>query len=138
MGQEDLSRYSNAKCKSLKDSNLAVGILYLNKNFFFIRMAIYFVIWFLLISRLYNLSIRQKSDEDKIKMPESARAEGGDVMPWNEYIFVGYSDKEDFEKYIVARTNREGLDFLAATFPNKMVKGFELNKSDDDSRENPW
>ena len=80
--------------------------------------------------------LNQISDEEKIKMPESASTEGGDVMPWNEYIFVGYSDKEDFEKYIVARTNREGLDFLAATFPNKMVKGFELNKSDDDPREN--
>ena len=83
-----------------------------------------------------DMVLNQISDEDKIKMPESARAEGGDVMPWNEYIFVGYSEKEDFEKYIVARTNREGLDFLAATFPNKMVKGFDLNKSDDNPREN--
>lgn len=47
---------------------------YLNKNFFFIRMAIYFVIWFLLISRLYNLSIRQKSDEDKVKMKRTSAA----------------------------------------------------------------
>ena len=83
-----------------------------------------------------DMVLNQISDEFKISMPESASTEGGDVMPWNEYIFVGYSDKEDFEKYIVARTNREGLDFLAATFPNKMVKGFELNKSDDDPREN--
>jgi len=71
-----------------------------------------------------------------IKMPASARAEGGDVMPWNEYIFVGYSEKEDFEHYTVARTNKAGLDFLATAFPNKIVKGFELNKSDDDPREN--
>jgi len=74
--------------------------------------------------------------EDVVKMPLSARAEGGDVMPWNEYIFVGYSEKDDFEKYKVARTNKKGLDFLASTFPNKIVKGFELNKSDDDPREN--
>jgi len=71
-----------------------------------------------------------------IKMPASARAEGGDLMPWNEYIFVGYSEKEDFEHYTVARTNKAGLDFLATAFPNKIVKGFELNKSDDDPREN--
>lgn len=73
---------------------------------------------------------------DIIKMPANARAEGGDVMPWNEYIFVGYSEKEDFKNYTVARTNRAGLDFLATAFPNKIVKGFELNKSDDDPREN--
>ena len=73
---------------------------------------------------------------DIIKMPANARAEGGDVMPWNEYIFVGYSEKEDFENYTVARTNRAGLEFLATTFSNKKVKGFELNKSDDDPREN--
>ena len=75
-------------------------------------------------------------EEDIIKMPVIARAEGGDVMPWNEYIFVGYSEKEDFEHYTVARTNKAGVDFLATSFPNKIVKGFELNKSDDDPREN--
>ncbi len=76
------------------------------------------------------------ADEDVIAMPAESRAEGGDVMPWNEFIFVGYSAQEDFEKYISARTNKAGLDFLARTFPNKVVKGFELNKSDDDPREN--
>ena len=75
-------------------------------------------------------------EEKKIKMPIEARAEGGDIMPWNDYIFVGYSEKEDFDKYTVARTNKNGLDFLTETFPNKIVKGFELNKSDIDPREN--
>ena len=76
------------------------------------------------------------ASDDIIRMPLSTRAEGGDVMPCNEYIFVGYSEKEDFEKYTVARTNRSALDFLTLTFPNKIVKGFELNKSDSDPREN--
>ena len=80
--------------------------------------------------------INKIASEDIIRMPLSTRAEGGDVMPCNEYIFVGYSEKEDFEKYIVARTNRSALDFLTLTFPNKIVKGFELNKSDNDPREN--
>ena len=74
--------------------------------------------------------------EDIIKMPLSTRAEGGDVMPCNEYVFVGYSEKKDFEKYTVARTNKSALDFLTLTFPNKIVKGFELKKSDIDPREN--
>jgi len=80
--------------------------------------------------------INKIASEDIIRMPLSTRAEGGDVMPCNEYIFVGYSEKEDFEKYIVARTNRSALDFLAFTFQNKIVKGFELKKSDNDPREN--
>ncbi len=75
-------------------------------------------------------------ESDKIKMPEDTRVEGGDVILADEYIFVGYSEKEDFDKYTVARTNRLGLDFLAKAFPAKKVMGFELNKSDDNAREN--
>lgn len=74
--------------------------------------------------------------EQLIKMPQEARAEGGDVMPWNEYLFVGYSEDADFEKYQVARTNKEGVAFLQDTFPNRKVKAFELNKSDENPREN--
>ena len=74
--------------------------------------------------------------EKTLSMPPEARAEGGDVMPWNEYIFVGYSGVEDFDKYTSARTNKPGLDFLTYSFPSKIIKGFELNKSDDDPKEN--
>ena len=80
--------------------------------------------------------LNEIAKEDIIKMPKGARAEGGDVIPWNEYIFVGYSEKEDFEKYTVARTNKAGLEFLEISFPNKIVKGFELNKSDDNPKDN--
>lgn len=76
--------------------------------------------------------IAQIPEENQIQTPEGARMEGGDVMPWGDYIFVGYSKQPDFDKYIVSRTNEEGLDFLSENFPNRMVKGFELNKSDDD------
>jgi len=48
---------------------------------------------------------------------------------------VRYLNK-DFQTFTSARTNKAGLDFLSRTFPNKVVKGFELNKSDDDPREN--
>ena len=80
--------------------------------------------------------LNQIAYADKIIMPEAARAEGGDVIACDEYVFVGYSEKEDFDQYTVARTNRLGLDFLVNAFPAKSVIGFELNKSDDDSREN--
>ena len=45
---------------------------YLNKNFFFIRMSIYFTAWFLLIARLYNLSVNQKTEQDKVKMKRTS------------------------------------------------------------------
>ena len=70
-----------------------------------------------------------------LRMPQQSRAEGGDVMPWNEFIFVGYSE-EDFNTYRVARTNKEGVQFLEKEFPNKKVKAFELKKSDENPQEN--
>ncbi len=84
------------------------------------------------ISHIYS-----EINEDKIiRMPENTRAEGGDVIPWNNYIFVGYSEKEDFDKYKVARTNTGGVNFLKDHFPNKEIKSFELNKSDTEPKEN--
>ncbi|MBT7726027.1 MAG: amidinotransferase [Flavobacteriales bacterium] len=71
-----------------------------------------------------------------LRMPQQSRAEGGDVMPWNEFIFVGYSEEEDFNRYRVARTNKEGVQFLEKEFPNKKVRAFELKKSDENPREN--
>ena len=62
--------------------------------------------------------------------------EGGDVMPWNGHLFVGYSKKPDFEKYTVSRTNEEALDYLKESFSDWEVRGFELKKSDDNAREN--
>ena len=76
------------------------------------------------------------SDSDKIIAPKNARMEGGDVILYGDYIFVGYSEDKDFEKFTVARTNRAGLDFLSESFPQKKVKGIQLNKSDDDPRFN--
>ena len=80
--------------------------------------------------------LEEIATEQLVKMPQEARAEGGDVMPWNEYLFVGYSEDQDFEKYQVARTNREGVSFLKNAFPNRIIKAFELNKSDENPREN--
>ncbi|MDN5204374.1 arginine deiminase family protein [Fulvivirgaceae bacterium BMA10] len=71
-----------------------------------------------------------------IEVPEIARMEGGDVMPWNEFLFIGYSEEEDFNRYEVSRTNKAAVDFLKEAFPGREVKAFELNKSDTDPKEN--
>ena len=80
--------------------------------------------------------IENIADNNILKMPEDARTEGGDVMLWNNYIFIGYSEKEDFDTYKVSRTNFGGVNFIQQQFPHKEVKAFELNKSDSDAKEN--
>jgi N-dimethylarginine dimethylaminohydrolase len=75
--------------------------------------------------------------EDKIlRLPKEAHLEGGDVMPWMDKIFVGYSKSEDFNKYVVSRSNEAGVEFLEANFPDFEVCAFELNKSDENPYEN--
>lgn len=68
--------------------------------------------------------------------PEEVHIEGGDVMPWNDYIFVGTYTGKDYPDYITARTNGAAVAFLREQFPDKKVKSFELRKSNTNAREN--
>lgn len=68
--------------------------------------------------------------------PEAVHVEGGDVMPWNDYIFVGTYTESDYPDYITARTNQAAVDFLIDLFPHKIVKAFELKKSNTNPKEN--
>ena len=80
--------------------------------------------------------IKQVPQEDIIYFPEEAHIEGGDVMPWGEYIFVGTFKDRDYRKYITARTNMIAVDHLQSLFPDKKVVSFSLKKSNFDPREN--
>jgi len=71
-----------------------------------------------------------------LEAPEGVRIEGGDVMPMGSEIWVGYSAGDDFERFTTARTNEEALVWLQENFPKWKVRGFQLNKSDDDPRKN--
>jgi len=71
-----------------------------------------------------------------IRLPEEAHIEGGDVMPWFDYIFVGVYTAADYPNQITARTNIEAVAFLASFFPDKKVKSFELKKSNTNPYEN--
>lgn len=64
-----------------------------------------------------------------IHAPEEVHVEGGDVMPWNDYIFVGTYTASDYPDWITARTNKEAVEFLRNQFPDKTVMPFELRKS---------
>ncbi len=81
--------------------------------------------------------VLNKIDEDQIIYPpQQVHIEGGDVMPWGEYIFMGTYTGTDYADYITARTNKEAVQFIAQTFPHKKVKAFELRKSNTNAKEN--
>lgn len=71
-----------------------------------------------------------------IRPPEKVHIEGGDVMPWNDYIFMGTYTGEDYPDFITARTNKEAVEYIRRMFPHKTVKAFELRKSNTDPKEN--
>lgn len=76
-------------------------------------------------------------DENKIiKTTDDIHFEGGDVMLWNDHIFVGTYKGQDYEKFITARTNMKGVNFIKQLFPNKIVKEFDLVKSNTIAKEN--
>ena len=67
-------------------------------------------------------------------LPEEVYVEGGDVILYNDYIFVGTYKQSDFKNYKTGRTNVEFVEYIKAKFPNKKVLDFELKKND----ENPY
>ncbi|ARV07713.1 amidinotransferase [Polaribacter sp. SA4-10] len=83
-----------------------------------------------------NHVISQMKPENVIILPEECHVEGGDVMPWNDYIFVGTYSGEDYSDYITARTNTAAITALQELFPEKTVKPFELRKSNTEPKEN--
>ncbi|WP_203258116.1 dimethylarginine dimethylaminohydrolase family protein [Hyunsoonleella ulvae] len=78
----------------------------------------------------------QVSEDKRIILPEDCHVEGGDVMPWNDYIFMGTYSGEDYPDLITARTNVQAVKAIQDLFPNKKVKAFELRKSNTNPREN--
>ncbi|HAI37314.1 MAG TPA: amidinotransferase, partial [Maribacter sp.] len=83
------------------------------------------------------LHVLDKIEDDNILTPpEDVHVEGGDVMPWNDYIFVGTYTADDYPSYITARTNKAAVEYLAKQFPHKTIKSFELRKSNTVAKDN--
>lgn len=74
--------------------------------------------------------------ENIIYPPPEVHIEGGDVMPWNDYIFIGTYSGKDYPDLITARTNTAAVDYISEQFPNKIVKSFALRKSNTEAKEN--
>ncbi|WP_040278708.1 dimethylarginine dimethylaminohydrolase family protein [Psychroserpens damuponensis] len=80
--------------------------------------------------------IEQMHPEKVIRPPEDVHIEGGDVLVWNDHIFIGTYREPDYANYIVARTNVEGVDYIAKQFPHKTIKSFNLRKSQVNPKDN--
>ena len=80
--------------------------------------------------------LAQISSDKVLKIDSNSKIEGGDVTIFKDHIFIGASTHTDFNKYKVARTNFEAVDFIKNNFPSKKVMGFELFKSDTYKNEN--
>lgn len=71
-----------------------------------------------------------------VRPPDDVHIEGGDVMLWNDYIFIGTYKGSDYKDYITARTNMAGVEYIRNLFPHKIVKEFDLVKSKLEARDN--
>src|SRR5690606_24648945 len=80
--------------------------------------------------------VRQINPAKVVVPPEEIQIEGGDVMLYNDHIFIGTYKGSDYKSYITARTNMEGVQFIKELFPNKIVKEFDLVKSKIEPRDN--
>ncbi|HEY4627865.1 MAG TPA: arginine deiminase family protein [Flavobacterium sp.] len=80
--------------------------------------------------------IDQIEPKKVVRPPEEVHIEGGDVILWNNHIFIGTYKGSDYKDYITARTNIQGVQFIKDLFPNKIVKEFDLVKSKIEARDN--
>lgn len=80
--------------------------------------------------------IAQMDPTKVVRPPEEVHIEGGDVMLWNDHIFIGTYKGSDYKDFITARTNMQGVQYIKELFPNKTVKEFDLVKSKIEPRDN--
>ena len=78
----------------------------------------------------------QVDKNNLINLQEEAHIEGGDVMHWGDYIFVGTYRGKDYADYITARTNMTAVKCLQDLFPSKKVVSFNLRKSNTIAKDN--
>lgn len=65
-----------------------------------------------------------------VNLPSNVQVEGGDVMLWNDYLFVGTCYSEDYRNFKTARTNKAAVQILKEYFPEKRVIDLDLKKND--------
>lgn len=80
--------------------------------------------------------VNQINPNKILNPPPEVHIEGGDVILWNNYLFIGTYKGADYSQIQTARTNIQGVAYIKKMFPNKIVKEFDLIKSTVNAREN--
>ena len=65
-------------------------------------------------------------------LPEAVHVEGGDVILYNDVIFLGQYNFADYPSLKTARTNALALDYLKMIFPDRTIIPLNLRKNDTD------
>ena len=84
------------------------------------------------IHALQERLINRINPKKLINLPDDAHIEGGDVILYDEYIFVGTYRGKDYKQFKTARTNNKAIRMLREYFPHKKIIDFDLQKSNID------
>ena len=80
----------------------------------------------------YEEIYRQIHYKQIYNLPEAVHVEGGDVILYKNYIFLGQYNFPDYSQVKTARTNRLAVDYLKMIFPERTIVPLNLLKSDTD------
>ena len=80
----------------------------------------------------YEDIYRQIHYKQIYNLPEAVHVEGGDVVLYKDFIFLGQYDFPDYRQVKTARTNRLAVDYLRMIFPDRKIVPLNLLKSDTD------
>ena len=80
----------------------------------------------------YEEIYRQIHYKQIYNLPEAVHIEGGDVVLYKNYIFLGQYNFPDYSQVKTARTNRLAVDYLKMIFPERTIMPLNLLKSDTD------
>ncbi|NDP19840.1 MAG: amidinotransferase [Paludibacter sp.] len=82
----------------------------------------------------YEVIYDQISYNKIYNLPEKAHVEGGDVILYNDIVFVGLYTQPDYSQLKTARTNLYAFNFLKEINPEKTLIPLEMRKHDTDPR----
>lgn len=145
--QEDTTREMNALLKALESNGVKVlrPSLVENYNQVFARDVSFVIDDTLFISNLIPDRAKETAAFDHIVdcipsghieyLPEKVHTEGGDILLYEDILFVGCYLREDYPSFKMARTNRYAVDYLRERFPNKRIVPIQLRKHDKDPRQ---
>jgi N-dimethylarginine dimethylaminohydrolase len=83
----------------------------------------------------YEVIYNQIAYNKIYNLPEKAHVEGGDVVLYNDIVFLGLYSGADYPQLKTARTNLYAYNFLKELFPEKNIIPMELKKHDTDPRQ---